>query len=68
MCKKLVFPNVPVLTNCQIKNSGPLVVDVAASSIARESGGGAGMSTKLHKKNTSFFALLRLFYALKSSE
>ena len=26
--------------HCQIKNSSPLVVDIAASSVARESGGG----------------------------
>ena len=37
MHKKLVYPNVPVLTICQIKNSNPVVVDIAASSVT---GGG----------------------------
>ena len=45
-------------------------VAAESSSVARERGGGAvapiGMSTKMQKKkNTTFLALLRLFYALK---
>ena len=52
--------------HCQIKNSGSVAVDIAASSVAREGGYSPliGMSTKIHEKNTTFSALLRLFYAL----
>ena len=56
--------------HCQIKISSSVVGVKAASSVARESGGRGyspliGLSTKMHEKNTTFSALLRLFCALE---
>ena len=65
MCKKLLYPNVPVLT--KIENSSPVEVDIAASSV-----GGEAIALPLAcrpkcriRKILRFLALLRLFYALE---
>ena len=45
--------------HCQVENSTSVVVDIAASSVAREGGLGTiapliDMLTKMHKQNTTF--------------